>query len=353
MCRFEVITSRDQTRWDSIVKSFPNWDVYYLHAYMEAMVQHGDGEAMLLYFRGEKGRMCYSVHKRDIVEQEVFSEAFAPGTYYDLTTPYGYGGPLLEGCFNDAQKQEFAQAFLDYCKQERIVAQLIKYHPLLQNHREFPAAQEVQEVKYTIAMDLADEATIMANLDPKNRNVIRKARNSGCEIFMDHGERLDEFIDIYELTMDRLEAKPYYYFSRKYYEHLLSEMKENVVIFYCKKDEQIISAAMFFYNDRYMHYHLSGTIPEFRKFAPTNLLIYEAARWGCERNLLQLHLGGGVGVDDSLFGFKKQFNRNGYLPFCVGRTIADLQSYEKLLDIRCERDAEFCRDNGLLLQYRA
>ena len=353
MSRFEVITAHEQIRWDGIVKSFPQWDVYYLHAYMAAMAQHGDGEPLLLYFEGEKSRMCYSVHKRDIAQMDAFRQMLPAGTCHDITTPYGYGGPLTQGDFDETEQKNFSRKFLEYCRENHIVTQFVKFHPLMQNQSAFAALGEVQEVKYTIMMDIRDPERILVNMDPKNRNVIRKAQHSGCEIFWDHGENLDTFIDIYELTMNRLEAKPYYYFSREYYSYLLSHMQENIMVFYCKKDDRIISAAIFFYNDQYMHYHLSGTLPEFRQFAPTNLLLYEAALWGSRRGISQMHLGGGVGINDSLFGFKKQFNRNGFLQFCIGRTIADPEAYERLLDIRCAQDPEFCRDNKMFIQYRA
>lgn len=353
MSSFEIITGLEQAHWDSTVKSFPEWDVYYLHAYMHVMAEHGDGEPLLLYFEGDTSRMCYSVHKRDIALAAPFRGLLPPQTWYDLTTPYGYGGPLADGDFSPREQQKFMNLFLQYCRENGIVTQFVKFHPLTQNQRLFSGLGQVQQVKHTIMMDLSDPDRILANMDPKNRNVIRKARRCGCEIFFDNGQELDTFIRIYELTMDRLEAKPYYYFPRAYYDYLLSHMGENMVVFYCRKDGVIISAAIFFLNDRYMHYHLSGTLPEYRQYAPTNLLLYEAALWGCGRGITQLHLGGGVGVSDSLFGFKKQFNRSGYLPFCIGKTVVDPKAYEYLLDVRCKADPDFCRDNPMCIQYRA
>lgn len=59
-----------------------------------------------------------------------------------------------------------------------------------------------------------------------------------------------------------------------------------------------------------MNYHLSGSIWEYANLAPTNLLLYEAALWGCANGCKTLYLGGGVGSgEDSLFKFKKAFYR--------------------------------------------
>ena len=43
-----------------------------------------------------------------------------------------------------------------------------------------------------------------------------------------------------------------------------------------------------------MNYHLSGSIREFSNLAPTNLLLYKAALWGCANGCKTLYLGGGV-----------------------------------------------------------
>ena len=66
----------------------------------------------------------------------------------------------------------------------------------------------------------------------------------------------------------------------------------------------------------------------------------------------KLHLGGGTGVTDSLFNFKKQFNKNGHLPFWIGRTIFDRAAYDDLLDIRQKLNPDFDKNNEYYIQYR-
>ena len=82
------------------------------------------------------------------------------------------------------------------------------------------------------------------------------------------------------------------------------------------------------------------------------LLLYEAALWGAAHGLGKLHLGGGMAPDDSLFGFKKQFNKNGRREFWVGRGIFDPAAYQELLALRKSADPAFDPDNGFMIQYR-
>lgn len=352
MSEFKVLDSGDAQRWNEIVTSFPQWDIYYLFEYTESMARHGDGPQFLLYYQGNRSRICYPVHKRDVADFPAFCHSLPKNTFYDFSTPYGYGGPLVEGDFDNAEQEDFDRYYRAYCAEQKVITQFVRYHPLLQNQHTIAHISETDEIKETIAIDTADRDLILQNMDSKNRNMIRKAQKSGVEVFCDDGEHLDDFIRIYEMTMKRLNAREYYFFDRSYYEYLIRRMREHTKFFYAILGDQIISSSIFFFNERFMHYHLSGTMMDYRSYAPTNLLLYEAALWANEHSISRLHLGGGVGIVDNLFNFKKQFNKNGHLPFWIGRTILDGAAYEHLLDVRQQLDPSFERNNGYYIQYR-
>ena len=134
--------------------------------------------------------------------------------------------------------------------------------------------------------------------------------------------------------------------------YIINNMKDYLIFFYAMYDNQIISASIFFYNDKFMHYHLSGTLPEYRKLAAANLILTKAAFWACEHGIRQFHLGGGVDVDDSLFRFKKHFNRNGLLDYCIGSRVFLPDEYQKLVNLRKETDKNFDLQKKYLIQYR-
>ena len=46
----QIISLSQPIAWDEIVKSFPNYDVYYLSGYVKSFYIHGDGEPQLLYY---------------------------------------------------------------------------------------------------------------------------------------------------------------------------------------------------------------------------------------------------------------------------------------------------------------
>ena len=152
--------------------------------------------------------------------------------------------------------------------------------------------------------------------------------------------------------MKKNSADEYYYFDESYFRSQI-ELKENACFFYALREGHPIAAAIVYYNDRFMHYHLAGSYSEYRKFAPSNLLLYEAACWASGQGIKKFHLGGGMTQDDSLFGFKKQFNKFGRLPFVIGRTVFDNEKYRALLEMRKKLDPDFDENNGRMIQYRA
>lgn len=352
MSNLEIITCENRDKWNSIVKKASNWDVYYLWEYAISLKIHGDGEPLLIYYKGSSCEVYYVVMQKDIADDTIFSLYLDKGQLFDWETPYGYGGPLINGVLNEEDLKQLNELLGRYCESHGIVTQFIRFHPLLENQTNSSLIIESAYLKQTIFIDTSEKELIMKNMDSKNRNMIRKAQKSGVSIFCDNGEYLDAFIDIYNSTMDQKKAQEYYYFSRDYYYFLRDNMKENVIFFYAVYEKRVIGASIFFFNENFLHYHLSGTYIEFRKLAPTNLLLYEAALWANDHGISKLHLGGGVGSEDSLFGFKKQFNKNGYLSFYVGRTIFNQKAYKQLMQLRKKNDTNFDLNNNFLIQYR-
>jgi len=200
----------------------------------------------------------------------------------------------------------------------------------------------------------ASEELIWENITSKNRNMIRKAEKTGVEIHHSSAPGLfSAFKEIYDNTMRDDNAEEYYFFEDKFYDSIANDLAGNYEIFYATHEDKIISIAiMIFANDR-MHYHLSGSLREFRSLAPSNLLLYKAALWGHEQGYKTLHLGGGVGSgEDPLYKFKAAFNRNSDYRFAIGKSIIKQEDYNYLLGLRGFTDEQIAAIS-YFPQYRA
>ena len=333
---FSIITLDESDKWDSIVKSFTKYDVYYLSGYTKAFNLHGDGDPILIYYHDEKNRAINVVMKRDIAKLEVFKGKIPIDTYFDISTPYGYGGFIVEGEVTNEILKVLDERYTRLCKEEGIISEFVRFHPVTDNVNSASSIYDVSQLGKTITMDLNSQSQIWDELTSKNRNVVRKALRSGVEIFWGRDPKLfDNFIIMYNATMDKDDAEDYYYFKKEFYQSIISDLKYNSLMFYAMYKDKIIAMSMMLFSNEQMHYHLSASEREYMKFAPTNLLLYEAACWGAENGYKTLHLGGGLGSkEDGLLNFKKAFNKNSDTDFSIGRKIFDRERYDELVDIR-------------------
>lgn len=289
--------------------------------------------------------------KHDIADDKKFAGILEHGRFYDCETPYGYGGPLCDTVISDESQKSFLHEICDYSRSEGIVSQFVRFHPLLENHSFAPLAFETRYLHDTIYIDTTSPELVMKNMDCKNRNMVRKAIKNDVSIEIRTIADYAPFVSLYKETMIRAKADDYYFFDESYFK-AQQLLKENACIFYAIKDSRPIAGAIIYYNENFMHYHLAGTNTEFRKFSPSNLLLYEAACWGSTKGIKKFYLGGGITQDDNLFGFKKQFNKNGKLPFFIGRIIFDHEKYDYLLHVREKINPDFDKNNNRMIQYR-
>ena len=342
---FAVYTTEQAGQWDAVVRSFRAYDTYWLSGYVKAFQLHGDGEPLLLYYDDGQTRAVNAVMKRDVALDPHFQGRIPEGRYFDFATPYGYGGWLVEGEKTGAL---FA-AYEAWLRENGIICEFVRFHPMLRNHEACAGFYDVVKLGQVVHMDLSSPEAVWDNLTAKNRNVIRKAVKNGVRIYNGRfPEIYRTFRAIYDRTMDRDNAKAYYYFQEPFYTSLLEDLPHNAQVFWAEKDGQIIAASIFLMANGRMNYHLSGSLREFSSLAPTNLLLCEAALWGCANGYGTLYLGGGVSSgEDSLFKFKRAFYRGELNSFHIGRKVFDGEKYEALLAMRTGIESP-----GFFPQYR-
>lgn len=334
----KIIPISKSTLWDEVVKSIPEADVYYLSGYVKAFQKHGDGEPILLYFEHEEQHAVCVMMKRDIADENLLKQAkFPKGKYYDLITPYGYGGFVFG---NSDTTQEtiniLNKEVKSFLERGCFISAFFRFHPMIGNAYLHDESVNVIDLGKTIAMDLSSPEIIWQNIISKNRNVIRKAEKSG--VIIKHGKGIDllnQFRQIYDETMRHDNAEEYYYFGDEFYASIAEDLKDNYEVFYAELNGEVIAMSIMIFTRGSMHYHLSGSKYQYRSLAPSNLLLYKAALWGYENGFKTFHLGGGVGSgEDNLYKFKAAFNRISDYQFSIGKMIVRNDIYDTLVSMR-------------------
>ena len=349
--KMKILELEQRDEWDKIVRSFNDYDVYWLSGYVKAFEIHGDGKPLLFFYEDDESRGINVVMLRDIANDSRFVEKIPQKTYWDISTPYGYGGWIIEGKI----KEELFIEYTRKCIEFGIICEFVRFHPMLENVKFCKNEYRVVELGNTVALDLESPETIWANITSKNRNMIRKAQKNNVKIYNARNPQIYSiFKKIYNETMDKDNADEFYYFTDEFYKSILEDLPQNAQVFYALYEEKIIAASIMLASNGKMNYHLSGSMREYSHLAPTNLLLYEAAIWGYTNGYKTLYLGGGVGSEeDSLYKFKKSFYRKDDVKkFFIGKKIFDEEKYKILCELVDKNDINNLYD-GYFPKYRS
>ncbi|MBE6083735.1 MAG: GNAT family N-acetyltransferase [Tissierellaceae bacterium] len=336
---FKERVIKDRKSWSKIIENFRTQDIYFTYDYFVPFRNNGDGEPALYYLECEYGKVAYPFMLRDIAKSKNLKGKIEENKYFDISSAYGYGGPLYESYKEDETvvklREIFFKSFSDYCNGKNIISQFDRFHPLIKNHDFFNKYSTIIPIRKTVYMDLKDKENIWINIEPTCKNKIRKAKKNGVSVVLnDDIETIENFKCIYESTMDRNNASEYYYFNEKFFNDVISSLGENVFIANAYYEDKIVSSSLIMRYDKYLHYHFSGTLKEYRKLQANNLILYEVAEWGNENGYEIFHLGGGYeSGSDSLYRFKKSFSKLEDNDFYIGKKIHNFKLYNRLTDI--------------------
>ncbi|WP_214847256.1 GNAT family N-acetyltransferase [Exiguobacterium sp. s193] len=310
----------DPAEWNALVAQY-RLDCYYEHAYFG--LEEDDGIPEMFFYPTEFGTLIYPYVKRNI-----------DGTpYQDITTPYGYGGPVFVGLWSLDQIREVRQHFLEYCQTEQIITETIRFHPLLQNVELGQYwCRSTKELQRTVTIELTDTfETIEGGFSKMTRRNIRKARKEGVTVRVAGEADYETFERLYRLTMDKHDAAPRYYFSHTYFEQFTrGELDAELLV--AERGGNIIGGCLVLYGDRFAHYHLGASDPEQLQVRPNHLLFAEMIRRAKQKGMVAIHLGGGTTPDetDSLFVYKSSFNEGSRTFFSIGSSVLDEVAYEQV-----------------------
>jgi serine/alanine adding enzyme len=291
--------------WNALLARLGLDDVYLRREYVEGACRIERGTAVFL----NAGDVVFPCILRDF------------GGRRDVTTPYGYGGPVAAGGTADA----FYTGYERWCRERGVVSTFVRFHPLFANHRY--ARIPVEPLGSTIAWRLQGD-DLLERLHSHHRRVIRKAQRAELAVSVEEGPRLDEFAQLYERTMARLAADSFYLFTPEYWASLRGLP---CLLVSARLEGELAASVLCFASKPWLHYHLGASSEEGRRLGASNLALFEAASWAREQGYDLFHLGGGVGGrTDSLYEFKRRFDPCGEREFAVGKAVHDEVAYREL-----------------------
>jgi hypothetical protein len=381
---------RDGAAWDAALRSLPPQlhDVYFTAAYHLVWQRNGDGAARGAVFENAGGTVLYPFLQRPLDALPFLGTAWRGRC--DITSAYGYGGPLtavsgeeppaLPGRSAAADVAAAADAgtpaapaasaarsrllaafraeFCAWCRDEGVVSEFIRFHPLLQTELGLAVAAsadvaaadstgdaspalEVVPANITIWRRLSTPEEHRATLSSSTRRNLRKADRAELTFGVEtSNEAWARFTELYTETMRRREASGYYLFPPRYFDDCRELLGDAAALLTVRRPApagevgggepgEIVAAAFFLRSERAVHYHLGGSDSAALGERPNNLLFVGAMDWGAELGAEAMHLGGGFRAGgDELFRFKAGFSPL-RARFHMGRCVQDEAVYEE------------------------
>lgn len=315
------IININNPKWKNIID---NNLIHFTQNYCHSFKECGAGEPILFYLQ-KNGSSAYQVMFKRKIETSI-------GEYYDLISPYGYGGWIINGDYDSSIFTEY----IDYCLTNNIVCEFIRFDLFRTDISKYYG--NIKFISHNVVKRInLDDEKIFNDMERRARKNIRKALKNDLKVIIDDEMKyLDDFKRIYYSTMDRNNASVSYYFGDSFFNVLV---KENSKLFHVISDGKIISTELIIYDDLCCYSYLGGTIDEYFDLRPNEIMKYEIMKWGHVHGLKYFVLGGGHGADDGIFNYKKGLAPNGIYNFFVGNKIFNEDIYNQLCEERGLNDS--------------
>jgi ribosomal protein S18 acetylase RimI-like enzyme len=359
--RIQLLTA-DDPAWDDWLRDVPR-DVYHTAGYHSYSQGSGEGVAHLIVAGDRRRGLVWPYLLRQV--SDVANLAGSNAT--DVTSVYGYSGPLAWGCLpGDPFLEEAWSEVLAVWQGQGVVSAFTRFHPLLGNASliagfrgpcdDADHAEPVAAIGRTVSIDLTvAEETARAGYSASLRRQIRNYRNAGLTTSYDETWKdIATFTQFYHETMSRNRAADYYFFDSDDFRRLRSALNGKLHLMVTRMGDVVGAAGLFTEFDGIVQEHLVATNKALAHISPYKVLVDDTYVWAKQRGNTVFHLGGGRGADvDSIFEFKRRFSQRLH-PFFTGRWTLDEQVCRDLAEARTSAIAgDGVLDPGYFPRYRA
>lgn len=318
----KIITINQEMEWKDIVKKSYNYDFYHTWQYHQIATE---GEPIMFIYRLGKDFIAFPLLKREIPET----------TLLDLTSVYGYSGPLSNLPFTKLSKQmiaNFKSEFINYLQMNNYVTVFARLHPYFNQLAMMNTFDGIHHNGKTVVIDLKESLEEQrARYQKRLINKIDRLKRLGFYIKEDNSPAaIKQFINIYTENMNRVEANSFYMFSEKYFKSLIAAEEFNSKLLFVYFENKPVCGAIVTFTHKIVQCYLMGTCTEYLKYSPSKLMNDEIAILGRKLGMHYFNLGGGLGFkEDSLFYFKTSFT-DLHLEYKTWRFIVDQKKYNLL-----------------------
>ncbi|MDO5971152.1 NeuD/PglB/VioB family sugar acetyltransferase [Flavivirga aquimarina] len=315
----------DVNKYNAILRGFKSFSSFYSLQYCNYK-----DNSKLSYFilrRNDEVKILMPIYLNNLKINELEDIQF-----YDVTSPYGYSGPLYNNA-SDEDIKAFWKKVDKWYKKNNVVTEFMRFS-LNGNHKHYsghliPSLNNVKGKIHSFE-------TIWNNLKQKVRNNYRKAEKNDLKANIYSGtipaKIISSFYLIYIKTMQRNAAAKNYFYPLDYFKNLIENNQDKVLIAIINKNDIPVSAELIIIDGDTLYSYLGGTHAEYFDSRPNDFLKIEVMKWAVEHEKKYYVLGGGRKDFDGLYQYKKSFfPKDDDVVFYTGRKVINKKIYSNLL----------------------
>lgn len=250
----------------------------------------------------------------------------------DIATPYGYGGPFQWGAaWTSDAVRAFWREFDAWALKSRVVSEVVRFSLFPETLVAYAGERRV--LLDNVVCTLRSEDDRWRSFEYKVRKNVNKARASGAAVQIDEtGERLDDFLAIYEGTMNRRGQT--HFFGREYFDRIHTDLRGLFTYFHVLIGGAVVSTELVLISANRIYSYLGGTDAAWFHVRPNDLLKVEIMKWAYAAGKREFVLGGGNARSDGIYRYKLSFAPDGSKPFAIGSRVLSERAYEQLVESR-------------------
>jgi hypothetical protein len=321
----KITIIKNRKEWTELLSLIDVYDSY--HTYDYHLLSKSDNEIPIL--------IKYE-HLDVLIGIPLLVRNICNSQYKDLTSVYGYSGPISRGVTKKFDNTVFINELAKFLKKNNFVSAFSRLNPFIPNQiKILNSFGSISCQGKIVNIDISKNLEIQrSEYKSRLKTYINKSRRNCSIIRASTKENLEEFIAIYYKNMIRVEADDFYFFNKLYFNNLIDSKDFETEILLAKDNETntIIAGCIFMISNGIVQYHLSGSKTEFSSNTPTKFLIDEMRIIATNKGCNYYNLGGGKGgnINDSLFYFKSAFSKN-HLDFNLWKFIINQEVYDELV----------------------
>ena len=324
-----LIEAAETRAWRAALEPFAQVDVCQFPEYHLAYGTRAVRSRSLLWQFEDSGNcFCYPFLLNP-VEWQTSDGKWHRSAYTDITSTYGYSGPLSTS--SDPAFLSAAWAEFDLWAQSvKAIAEFTRFSPYA-GTRAFTHKRTRIEINRQLAVSHLPESegALATALGSKTRNMIRKAQRAGLTARdLEPARFMGVFRTLYNGTMKRNASPDFFYYGDGYFQHLLLLPENELRLYGVFSQDELVAAAIALVHGHGALYHLGASQDGFTSLGANNLCLFQMSASLMNSGVRFLNLGGGRTTtdDDPLLRFKRS-NATTVEDYVIGKRILDEDGY--------------------------